>query len=270
MPLLERLKFLAIFASQSRRVLHGPRRRACSKRSRPASPLGSGPTACRRASSSNASAQTVREMVAEAVSRACTTKCCPRSRRKASSSAALEDLTDERAQAPARSVPPRDLPGADAAGHRPGPSVPAPAEQVAQPGRACCNGPGTPNSCSPSCRCPAVLPRFVPLPAERRGHVFIAAGNGDSPAPGGIVPRHGRSSTPPCSASRATANTRSTTTKSRTCSRRSRRRSASAAAARPCGWRSRPTPPAEVEQFLMNALDLDADRRLSACRDCST
>ena len=41
----------------------------------------------------------------------------------------------------------------DAAGHRPRPSVSAPAQQIAEPGRDACNGRATRNNCSRWCRC---------------------------------------------------------------------------------------------------------------------
>src|SRR6516164_8896640 len=54
-PLLERLKFLAIFASNLDEFFM-VRVGGCSKRCRPASSVAPAPTGCRRASSSNASA----------------------------------------------------------------------------------------------------------------------------------------------------------------------------------------------------------------------
>ena len=68
--------------------------------------------------------------------------CCRRWRREGIVLRGLKDLTDADKRHLRRVVPPRNLPGADAAGHRPGPSVPAPAQQVAQPRRHAAHGRG--------------------------------------------------------------------------------------------------------------------------------
>ena len=108
----------------------------------------------------------------------------------------LKDLTDADKRHLHDGLSPRDLPGPDAAGHRSRPPLPAPAQQVAQPGRdaaaagrrgtAVRRRAGAGACCRASCRCRPSRER----PAPR----LHAAGNGHPPAPAGAVSRHERSS----------------------------------------------------------------------------
>ena len=149
----------------------------------------------------------------------------------------LETASEERAARNRRPLPRAGLPGADPARGRPRPSLPLHLQPLAQPRRA---------AARPRQRHRDHRPRqgaegaARPLPAGRRAQRGLrAAGGGDRRQPRRALPRRRGRSTTATSASPATPTSRSPT-RPTTCCRRSRTSCAAAASARSCGSRSRP------------------------------
>ena len=263
MPLLERLKFLAIFESNLDEFFM-VRVGGLQQKVQAGIAGGSGADRMPPREQLERIGQVVRADGRRAVSLPARATCCRPWRREGIVLRGAKDLTDADRKH-LRDVFRREIfPVLTPLAIDPGPSVPAPAQQVAQPGRHAAAAGRRRRSCSPSCRCPAVLPRFVPLPAEPASAAarLHAAGNGHPPAPAGTVPRHGASSTTPSSASRATASIEIDDDEVedllKTIEEEVRKRRRGAAVR----LEIEADAPPEVEQFLMHGARPRADRRL--------
>ena len=256
LPLLERAKFLAIFASNLDEF-YMVRVAGLKRRQRPGLPVRS-PDGLTIREQLELITERTQELVAAARRRASSTT----SRRGCEDDGIRivrwDDLDDDDARAAARVLPRPGLPGAHPAGGRPGAPVPVHHRAVAEPRRARCATRTPAPSTSPGSRCPTTCrgssrsarptatATFLPLEELIAAHLAAA------------VPRHARSSSTTCSGSPATPTSRSRRTATRTCCRRWSASWPGAGSARRCGWRS---PTSMDPQILELLLSRAGDRR---------
>ena len=220
---------------QPRRVLHGPRRRACTTWSTRASTRRAR-TGSRRARRSSA----IRDASCASTSSA-RRRCLERELRPALAEhgiriVGVDDVERRGAARPRRALPAPDLPGAHAAGRRPRAPLPVHLQPLAVARRAACatRSPGA----RPFARVKVpkeMLPRFMPI---GDGYTFVPLEEVIA-STSTRCSRAWRSSTTTSSASRATPTSRSAT-RPTTCCRRSRTSCAGGASARSCASRSAP------------------------------
>ena len=162
----------------------------------------------------------------------------------------------------ARPILPRaGPPGAHAARRRPGASLSAHPEQVAEHRRAASTSSRTGETSARLAvvQVPRVLPRLVRLPREDGDDGFRLPRRRSSATTSAIFFPAPKSSATGTSASRATASSTSTRTTRATCSRPSRRSCTTAARATPCGSRWTTTARQPIWQLLLDNFDLTED-----------
>ena len=244
-PLLERVKFLAIFAvatstSSSRSGSSGLRRQAQAGSHAPRARRHDGRSSSwrRSASASASSSPTTRRSGWPSA----------RSSRRGRRDPRLRRGPRAPRDAPP-AVPRRDLPGAHAARRRPRPPVPV--HQHAQPldrGRAA--RPGDRRAALRAGQDPAP----APAPVRGRARQVRAPRPGHRGQPRRAVPGHGDRRDATCSGSPATPTSRSRRTRRTTCCSRSRRRSGAGGSARPSGSRSSGRCPASRASILISGI----------------
>ena len=182
-----------------------------------------------------------------------------RSPRRASISACVDDCRGRRGGRARPALPARDLPGADAARRRAGPAVPVHLGALAQPRRARARS----RQRRGALRAREGARAASALRRRRRGPAAAAARGRDRPLPRLALPRAWRSWSAPRSGSRATPTWSSPTTRT-TCSRRCGPRSAGGASATSCGVEVASSMSAAMVEQLRAGLRRDATTEIYA------
>ena len=158
-PLLERLKFLAIFASNLDEFFM-VRVGGLQQKVQAGINVGSGADRMPPREQLERIGQTVSQLFGEAY-QCLRDELLPALEKEGIFLRGVKDLTEAAPQASRRRLSPRDLPGADAAGHRSRGIRSRTCSTSRSTWPCCCSGPGTTEKLFAVVQVPAVLPRFV-------------------------------------------------------------------------------------------------------------